>query len=163
MTNDKHRQPLCLEERDYLGWQAYWIRRGKLELVLTPQIGGRLMRLAWNGADLAFTQKEFHGVVEPLQAVSDLHAKKREFGFRLYGGDKTWLGPQSRWTDAVPFLDLDSGSYTARLEKNSPEEIQLAVVSPVDRETGIEITRTLRLAASRPGFQVTHRLRNASD
>lgn len=162
MTNNATHQPLRLEERDYLGWQAYFIKRGRLELAVTPQIGGRLMRLAWEGFDLAFTQKEFHGVVEPLEAVTDLHAKKREFGFRLYGGDKTWLAPQNRWTDAVPFLDLDSGRYDARLERNSSEEIQIAVTSPVDRETGMQVTRTVYVAADKPGFVLTHRLRNAS-
>lgn len=152
-----------VEEREYLGWQAYWICRGKLDLVVTPSIGGRLMRLAWDGTDLAFTQKEFHGMVVPLEGITDIHAKKREFGFRLYGGDKTWLAPQTRWTDAVPFLDLDSGSYAGLVEKNSPEEIRLAVTSPVDRETGIQITRILKVAADRAGFELTHRLRNTSD
>ena len=38
-----------------------------------------------------------------------------QLGFVLWGGDKTWLAPQDRWTDGDPFLDLDSGAYDCRL------------------------------------------------
>ena len=88
------------------------IRKGPLELVLLPQVGGRIMRLAWQGEDLIFTHPDFRGRVEPVAQVEDVHAAKQRMGFRLWGGEKTWLAPQGRWTDGVPFVDLDSGAYT---------------------------------------------------
>lgn len=153
---------VSLEQSTYCGWPAYWLRRGELELVVTPAMGGRLMRVAWRGHDLAYTNPSYHGRSLDLQSFPDPRAAKREFGLRRYGGDHTWLAPQSRWTDGVPFLDLDSGPYTASVDENSERDVRLTVTSPVDRETGVQVSRTVRLSAARAGFELTHTLRNVS-
>ncbi len=153
---------VSLEQRDYCGWPAYWLRRGDLELTITPAIGGRIMRLAWRGRDLAYTNPSFHGRTLDLQSFPDPRAAKREFGLRRYGGDHTWLAPQSRWSDGVPFLDLDSGPYEATVEEHTEHDVRLTVSSPVDRETGMRISRTVRLSAARAGFELTHTLRNVA-
>ena len=154
--------PVSLEQRDYCAWPAYFLRRGELELAITPAIGGRIMRVAWRGHDLAYSNPSYHGRVLDLHSFPDPRAAKREFGLRRYGGDHTWLAPQSRWTDGVPFLDLDSGPYTAEVEQNTEHDLRLTLTSPVDRETGIQIARTVRLSAARAGFELTHTLRNVS-
>lgn len=161
MTTDTLTQ-VSLEQRDYHGWPAYFLRRGELELAITPSIGGRIMRVAWRGHDLAYSNPTYHGRALDLHSFPDPRAAKREFGLRRYGGDHTWLAPQSRWSDGLPFLDLDSGPYTAVVEESTEHDVRLTVSSPVDRETGMQIIRTVRLSAARAGFEVTHTLRNVS-
>jgi len=83
-------------------------------------------------------------------------------GFVHWGGDKTWLAPQERWPDALPFLDLDSGAYTLDVERDDGGEVRVAMRSPVCRETGARIVRTIAVRAENDEFTVTHVLENVS-
>lgn len=145
---------------DYEGWDAWWIEQGPLTLILVPQVGGRIMGIQWHGYELAFVNPECQGHVLDVAAVADVRECKRRLGFRLWGGDKTWLAPQDRWTDEVPFIDLDSGAY--ELTVNEPDGT-VTMTSPVCRETGMQIERTVALGETRGTWTVTHTLRNRSD
>jgi hypothetical protein len=146
----------------FKGWECHLLRKGPLELVLVPQIGGRIMGCMWRGQQLFFTQPEREGHVEDVASVKDVAARKREMGMPLWGGDKTWLAPQSRWNDAVPFLDLDSGPFEPQVRDSSPNRLIVEMNSGVCRETGIQITRTVTISAGAPGWSVQHRLTNHS-
>ncbi len=143
---------------DYRGWDALWLERGPLALVLVPQVGGRLMGIRWHGHELAFIHPDLAGRVEDVAAVADVREAKRRLGFPLWGGDKTWLAPQDRWTDEVPFLDLDSGAYETAIG-----DAGVTMTSPVCRETGIQIERTVALGRDAGNWSVTHVLINRSD
>lgn len=151
-----------LQRESYKGWEAWHLHNGPIQFVLVPQVGGRMMGLLWRGHDLSFTPPERHGQVEDLSQALNIHAYKQEMGFPLWGGDQTWLGPQSRWTDGAPFLDLDSGAYDLHVEKEEPKEIVIRMTSPVCRETGARITRTLRVKSGSSSWVLTHRLSNTS-
>lgn len=153
---------VTLREITFMGWPSWLIQCGPLELVCVPQVGGRVMRLAWRNIELCFTHPEFRGRIEPVEQVSDVRAAKREMGFRLWGGEKTWLAPQTRWTDDVPFLDLDSGHYTCKLLSYTPEQVSLQMTSPVCRETGVQLIRTLTVQGPEPFIDITHTLVNAA-
>jgi hypothetical protein len=144
----------------YRGWNAWWVDRGPLTLVLVPQVGGRIMGKFWRGRDLAFVNDALTGAIEDLTNVEDIRAHKRELGFLLWGGDKTWLAPQSCWTQELPFLDLDSGGYQLDVEQAEPDRVTLSMTSPVCRETGVQLTRTLTVSADTPGCSLTHGLHN---
>ena len=146
----------------YKGWNSWWVEHGPLTLVLVPQVGGRIMGKRWHGHELAFVGAELAGQVHDTAAVKDLHGHKHEHGFPLWGGDKTWLAPQPRWTDGVPFLDLDSGLYRLDIDTAEADTVTLRMTSPVCRETGVELTRTLTLAHDTPGWILTHGMRNCS-
>ncbi len=151
-----------VSRKPYKDWDAWWIERGALALVLVPQVGGRIMGMIWRGRDLAFTNAELEGRVENVAAVDDVRARKRELGFLLWGGDKTWLAPQGRWTENVPFIDLDSGAYSIEIERADANAAVVQMISPICRETGIQITRTVTVRARDEGWTVTHRLDNKS-
>lgn len=153
---------VTLRKGEHKGWDAWHLQSGPLELVLVPQVGGRIMGMLWRGHNLSFTQPEREGHVEDLSQIQDLHAKKREMGFPLWGGDKTWLAPQTQWTEGVPFLDLDSGSYDLTVEHDGPEMVVVRMTSPICRETGVQISRAVTMSSSAKGWTVAHRLFNAA-
>lgn len=80
----------------------------------------------------------------------------------LWGGDKTWLAPQGRWIDAMPFLDLDSGAFELEVMESGPAALMVEMKSRVCRESGIQIVRTVTLSADGVGWSVRHRLCNRS-
>lgn len=75
-------------------------------------------------------------------------------GFPLWGGDKTWVAPQARWIDRVPFPDLDSGDCELELWPDG-HHAMARMTSPVCRETGMQVTRTLRIADGTENWVVT--------
>jgi hypothetical protein len=150
----------AIRSAPFKGWDAVWIERGPLTLILVPQVGGRIMSVCWHGRELAFVNPAYQGRVEDVAAITDLHEYKRRVGFLLWGGDKTWLAPQDRWTDGVPFVDLDSGAYELRLDRTTGAA---TMTSPACRETGVEIERRLELGDRVGTWRITHTLRNRSD
>lgn len=151
-----------LEEGEYLGWRALWLRGADFALALVPEVGGRIFGLEWHGRQLAFANPDLVGRMENVAALADVRARKRELGLVLWGGDKTWLAPQSRWTDGAPFLDLDAGAYEVAIEAAPAGSAEVRLSSPVCRESGMQIERRIRAAPGDPGWQVTHLLRNCS-
>ena len=113
---------------------------GEVSLGITPQIGGRIISLTHQEEELFFVQDEFKGDIYDLEVIDDLRAKKREMGFRLWGGDKTWVAPQNEWWEKVPPLDLDAGVYSVNIDENI-----LEMTSPFCRETGLRIIRRITL------------------
>jgi len=150
--------PLILE-REFRGWDAHWIEHGSLTLVVVPQVGGRIMGVLWKGQELSFVNPDCQGRVLDIASVADIHRAKQQFGFLLWGGDKTWLAPQGRWTDSDPFLDLDSGTYEMSVD---PVTSAVTMISPVCRETGVQIERTVSVGANADTWTVASRLTNTS-
>jgi hypothetical protein len=144
------------------GWQGWWIVRGPLELGLVPQVGGRLMSMRWRGHELSFVHPAHVGRVLDVPGMVDVRAAKRALGFIHWGGDKTWLAPQERWTDDVPFLDLDAGPYALEVERDAPDLVRAVTRSAVCRETGVRLARTITVRADAPDVVVEHVLENAS-
>ena len=153
---------ITLMEAKHKGWDAWRLQRGRLELVLVPQVGGRIMGMIWRGRNLSFTQPEREGQVEGVRAVKDVRARKREMGFPLWGGDKTWLSPQTRWTDGVPFLELDSGPYELSVIQSDRDAAIVRMTSKICRETGLQITRTVTMSSQSQEWTVIHQLLNRS-
>lgn len=152
---------LSLERGSYRGWDTWQISSGPLNLVLVPQVGGRIM-VQWQGRDLSFVHPDLAGRVLDPSTVRALSLEGMDPGFPLWGGDKTWIAPQGRWVDRVPFPDLDSGGYELRVDRSDGSEIVATMTSRVCRETGMQITRTLHVSAGGTAWTVRHRLLNTS-
>jgi hypothetical protein len=118
------------------------------------------MSVCWHGRELAFVNPAYQGRIDDIAAITDLHEYKRRVGFPLWGGDKTWLAPQDRWTDGVPFVDLDSGAYELSLDRITGAA---TMTSPVCREAGVQIERRLELGDRAGTWRVTHTLSNRSE
>ncbi len=146
----------------HLGWPALCLRGPEFALALVPEVGGRIMGVEWRGQQLAFANPDLAGRMEDVAALTDLRARKRELGLVLWGGDKTWLAPQAHWTDAAPFLGLDSGAYAVATEHGPAGAAEVRLTSPVCRESGMQIERRIRVDPGKPGWRCTHVLRNRS-
>lgn len=97
--------------------------------------------------------------IDPSGAVL---VQKRRLGFPLWGGDKTWIAPQSRWSNASPYLDLDSGPYDVEVLAGGPQRVELTLSSGVCRETGLRLRRSIRVSTGEQHFVVCHEIENAN-
>jgi hypothetical protein len=129
-----------VEEITFQAYAAIRLAIPELAVVLVPELGGRIASIKQRGDELLFLHDEH--MAEPLDVASarDLAAEKRRLGFRLWGGDKTWVAPQSQWSEAIPPLDLDAGRYTWRHEGKA-----IVMESPECRETRIRVVRRVEL------------------
>jgi hypothetical protein len=121
------------------------------------------MGLLWHGRDLFFTQPEREGSVIDPDPHGDVIQQKLALGFPLWGGDKTWLAPQSAWNGGTPYLDLDTGPYRLDVISHGPEQAEVSMTSRICRETGLRFRRTVLVTADRLDFAVRHEMQNASD
>jgi hypothetical protein len=133
-------QNIRIEPHSIYGWQGQRMSAGPLSMILTPAIGGRIISLRYEGREFLFVDKEHAGETFEFGPGEDIAARKAEIGFRLWGGDKTWVAPQSQWVGGTPSLDLDAGPYALTWE-----EKQAVMTSPICRETGLRIVRKVHI------------------
>ncbi len=129
-----------IEETAFLGHAAVRLAIPELAVLLVPDVGGRILSVKHRGEELFFVHDEHMGEPLDVAAARDLAAEKRRLGFRLWGGDKTWVAPQRAWHLAIPPLDLDAGRYAWRREGKV-----IVMESPVCRETQLRVTRRVEL------------------
>ncbi len=134
-----------VRETDIWGWKAIKLASGRVSLTIAPQAGGRVVSLTLDDVEAFFTLPELRGRRFEIASAKDVRQKKARLGWLHYGGYKTWLAPQERWTDGLPFLDLDSGSYRVSIDEK-PDVASVRLTSPVCRETKMELTRTVSMS-----------------
>jgi hypothetical protein len=130
---------------DVYGWSGYEIMCHDLVLGLVPALGGRIMSLKFRGEELFYVPEQGRGSLPQLPAgdIADLAAFKRGFGFPIFGGDKTWVAPEKEWLEKTPSVDLDAGAYA--YEEDGGASV---MISPVCRETGLQIVRRVGALAT---------------
>ena len=133
-----------VEEVDLWGWRGLRLTTDRVQISAAPQAGGRVLSLSLDGVEAFFSLAKLHGRRVNLDQVKDVRAAKRDLGWLHFGGYKTWLAPQNRWTDALPFLDLDSGAYTIEFDEGPSSSI-IHLTSLICRETGMQLRRSLLL------------------
>jgi len=130
-----------IEKVPYKGWpNCYRITNGEVELVVTSDVGPRIMRYAFVGGRNIF--KEFP---ESL-------GKSGETTWVARGGHRLWASPE----DAVRTYALDNGPVHIEIKGGVLEAIE-----PVEPLTGLEKYITVKLSPTGTGVEVLHRIRNA--
>jgi hypothetical protein len=130
-----------IEKRDYKGWpNSYWITNGEVELVVTGDVGPRIMRYGFAGGQNLF--KEFP---ESL-------GKSGESTYVLRGGHRIWAAPE----DAVKTYATDNGPVKIEVKGDV-----LTATEPVEKLTGLEKQIVVKLAPKGTRVEVSHYLRNA--
>ncbi len=97
------------------------------------------MSLRFRGEELLFAGPDPGGSALPLH-TADWPAFKRAAGFKVLGGDKTWVAPQRSWAEDIPPLDLDVAPYTVVLLDRG-----VRMTSSICRETGLQVRREVVL------------------
>src|ERR1043166_1659727 len=132
---------LTIEKRNFKGWPNSWfVTNGEIELVVTGDVGPRIMHFAFAGGANFF--KEF----------DDQMGTSGEDAWQPRGGHRLWIAPEDPVKSYAP--------------DNCPVDIQvqgdvLQATEPVEPLTGIEKRRVLRMASSGTSVEVEHQLRNA--
>jgi len=123
------------------GWpNCYRVTNGEAELIVTSDIGPRVMRYGFVGGQNFF--KVFENQL----------GKSGEPDWQLRGGHRVWLAPE----DAVRTYAPDNG----------PVEIEIAAgrliaTQPVEPLTGLRKQLVIHLAESGTGVTIDHRIQNA--
>jgi hypothetical protein len=147
-----------IEKIDYKGWpNSYRISNGEIELVVTSDIGPRIIRFAFLGGQNLF--KEY-----PEQL-----GKSGEPDYQLRGGHRLWVAPETLATswalDNVPVRIEIRGSVLESTEPAMRIEIEgnvLEATEPVEPATGLQKQLVIRMAPSGSGVEVLHRVKNTT-
>ena len=119
----------AITETTYFGRPAYRLTDGRCEAVVVPALG-RVMRYGKvGGANLLWNSPTFAGI---------------DWGWKNYGGDKTWLAPQSSWgvlSDKAwpPDSAFDGSPHQSQVLTGG----KLKLVSGTSKTSGIRIERVL--------------------
>lgn len=129
-----------IEKTEYAGWpNCYRISNGEVELIVTTDVGPRVMYYGFAGSKNVF--KEYQ---EQLG-----HSGESKWMAR--GGHRLWAAPES-----IPdTYALDNSPVKATIHGAS-----IDLLEPVEKETGLQKEITVALAESGSDVKVTHRIEN---
>lgn len=131
-----------VEKVEYKGWRnCYRVSNGEVELIVTGDVGPRVIRFAFVGGQNVF--KEF---AEQL-------GKSSEDKFQLRGGDRVWKAPE----DPVATWAPDNLPVEMTITANG-----LIAKAPVEPRTLLQKEIEVRMASSGTDVTVIHRLTNRS-
>jgi hypothetical protein len=129
---------------EYEGWQAQQMSNDWVQLTFVPQLGGRLIQVAFNGHPYLFVNPQYKG-----KYISPEEAAGRWIN---YGGDKIWPLPEGNddeqhWQGAS--TPLDDGNYAfSVLEQGAKCTVRLE--GPPDPPTGLQYTREISIGSDSP-------------
>ena len=136
-------------------WSVLHLQEGDLQLTLLPGIGGRLWDVEFQGHSVLFQNPDLEGLAVDEARLADLPTRSPQFGFPLWGGEKTWIAPDSAWTQGAPFPVLDSGAY--KVTTNDSTQIEMtSAICPVSH---LSVTRRIALASAN-GWTIDHSVTN---
>ena len=156
---------LCrIEQREFRGWQAAYLKNDLITLVAVPDIGGRIMAYDLGPYPYLYIDRNLAGKLfsaEENQGDGSLAAWKN------YGGDKTWPSPQG-WDNAEqwpgpPDAILDTGRYKLDTLRGDDTSATIKMISPAGSSTSVQITRQATIHANSSRVMLDLSFRNISD
>lgn len=147
-------QPVTFE-----GWKAQQVSNRWVRLTIVPQLGGRLMQVAFGDHSYLFVNPKLKGkYFPPTEGTTPGH-------WHNYGGDKIWPLPEGEqdeqhWPGPVSDA-LDAGNYEFRvLARGAICTIRLD--GPADLHTGLQYSREISLGSESPEISFHAMMKNAS-
>ncbi len=129
-----------IEKTKHQGWpNCYRITNAQVELVVTSDIGPRVMRYAFIGGQNLFWE-------DPKTL-----GKTGGDTWQLIGGHRLWVAPEAEPRTYAP----DNGPVTVKIEGSSVRATQ-----PVEPSTGVQKEIFITLAAKSSAVTVVHRVTN---
>lgn len=129
-----------IEKTAWNGWpNCYRISNGEVELIVTSDIGPRVMRYGYVGGQNFFWEQK------------GTQGKSGEPAWVLRGGHRIWIGPEDiRYT-----YPPDNSPIKVTVKGNA-----LIATQPVEKETNVEKEIEVRLEPKGTGVTIIHRLTN---
>lgn len=133
-------QPVSVTKEPYRVWpNCYRISNGQIDLVITTDVGPRIIRLGFVGEENEFAE------------MDDQIGRTSETEWINYGGHRLWHAPEQRPRTYYP------DSRPLRLEEHAGF---VRTVQDVETTTGIQKEMDIRLHPERAEVTITHRLTN---
>ena len=144
----------------FLGWPAHEVDNGLIRAVVVPDVGGRVMQFWLDDHPFLFVNQSLAG---RLFSADVNWGDGTMASWKNYGGNKTWPAPQGwsgpdEWA-GPPDPVLDSGHFKTLTADSS----RVAVQSPPDPRTGLQITRELTLEPGAARAVLRRTMRNVSE
>ena len=131
------------EKIDFQGWpNSYRMTNGEVELVVTGDIGPRIIRYAFVDDRNVF--KEY----------PDQIGKGGESTWQNRGGHRLWVAPEAPPDSPITYA-ADNFPVKIKLKAGAIE-----ATPPLEREAGLQKQIVLKMAASGSGVEVLHRITN---
>jgi hypothetical protein len=141
-TTTAVRASVSVQKVEYKGWtNCYRITNGEVELIVTGDVGPRIIRYGFVGGQNLF--KEF----------PDQLGKSGEAAFQLRGGDRVWKSPE----DPVATWQPDNVPVTVEITPTG-----VIAREPVEPQTQLQKEIEVSLAPSGTTVTVSHRIANHS-
>ena len=132
---------LSIQKINYQGWANSWqVTNGEVELVVTGDVGPRVMRYGFAGGQNFF--KEFAGQM----------GKTGEGTWQPRGGHRVWIAPE----DIVKSYAPDNAPVAIQAQGDA-----IVCTGPVEALTGMEKKITVRMSPAGAAVELIHELRNA--
>lgn len=130
-----------IEKVPYGGWpNCYRLSNGEVELVVTTDVGPRVIRYGFAGGQNLFAE------------FKDQMGKSGEKTWTPRGGHRVWVGPE-----IVPITyALDNGPVQAEVKGGS-----ITLTQPVEPETGLQKQMIVTLAPTGSRVEILHKVKNA--
>ena len=131
-----------MEKIDYKGWpNCYRLSNGVVDLIVTTDVGPRVIRFGFVGEDNEFKEYE------------EMSGKTGGDEWRIYGGHRLWHAPEAAPRTYFP--------------DNAPVQIEehadfVRLIQAVETTTGIGKEIDIRISPDAAEVQLTHRLRNTN-
>ncbi len=130
-----------IEKIAYKGWQdCYRMTNGEVELIVTGDVGPRIIRLGFVGGQNLFKEYE------------DQLGKSGEKEFQLRGGHRIWVSPEQLATTWAP------DNAPVRID---PKGDRLIATAPIEPQTGLEKQIIIKMSVN-GDIDVLHRIRNTN-
>jgi hypothetical protein len=132
-----------IEKINFKGWpNSYRMTNGEVELVVTGDVGPRIIRYGFVGGQNIF--KEY----------ADQIGKTGEKEWQIRGGHRLWVGPEVPPPSPITYA-VDNFPVNIVIKGDTIE-----ATPPLEREAGLQKQIIVKLAASGSAVEVTHRITN---
>ena len=134
---------VTIEKIDFKGWpNSYRMTNGEVELVVTSDVGPRIIRYGFVGGQNFF--KEYSSEI----------GKSGESTWRNRGGHRLWVGPEAQPDSPITYA-VDNSPVHIKLRSGTIE-----ATPPLEREAGLQKQIVVKMAARGSGVDVLHRITN---
>ena len=176
MTGQAVADDVCrVSDVDYHGWKCKSLTNGRIEVLVAPQLGGRIIQLRLGDTEYLWVNPKLAGKVVTVATgkVADAAGQAKDPPeWANYGGDKLWPAPQGferpdQWPGPPDPVSkggtVDNGPYTCEVLASGPTEAAVRLTSPRDLYAGIRFIREIRIRPRTSTIELTATMVNVID